>query len=592
MSEQSDSNPIQQTRNPEIQAFMNRKENPFLLIQKKIISLLFWILDTIRFLGTNPIVLHEFVRTLRRGRLFFLLFIVLAVCMSIVCMLWEMADSPLNPVGRTLYFWMLGGQIIVISLMLPGLVAQSIITERERDTLPLLLSTPLGPSRILMGKLISTLGYAALLIVSTLPIISVCVARGGVSPTELVLGPLFVLYLALIIACTAIYHALSAKNINRATVSTLFTVAMVFSVSAAAFVFAGAVIAGTMAFLFHVWGKTPNISPETVFKITAAFYFLSGLVVPFWLFYSSHKKLNELESKTRYSWEMIRPSTFRYRLSPSGKKKSIVQGSYWRYQDGQNPFYIRERLGYIASLPPFSVPSWYIVIIFSHFLFPLAVIQEGRWVAILVLLGIAQLGPVFSADLFAGERENKTWDLLQTTACTLRSLVFGKCMGALYQCGIRSIALFFPPFLLGFLLLAFITVVSRQNFSLFPAVHIPFFLSILLTQTLFLVMLGAFFSARAPRVNQSLGATYVFALVYFIVPLILHAYQYRGKPFLGEGWTNLLSPLYLLVSIPQEIEAFFSENWLFYAIGHILIFLSGSALLFVFTCRKLKKTSD
>ena len=73
------------------------------------------------------------------------------------------------------------GQFFLVALMAPTFAAGSITGEKERKTYELLLASPLRPSTILVGKLLSSLSYLVILIISSLPLMILCYLLGGLA---------------------------------------------------------------------------------------------------------------------------------------------------------------------------------------------------------------------------------------------------------------------------------------------------------------------------------------------------------------------------------------------------------------------------
>ena len=86
------------------------------------------------------------------------------------------------------------GMTAAVALLVPVFPATSMVHERRKGTLALLLNSTLGPVAIFAGKLIAMLGFVVLLLAVTLPAVSACHALGGLSfrdeilPLYLVLG--------------------------------------------------------------------------------------------------------------------------------------------------------------------------------------------------------------------------------------------------------------------------------------------------------------------------------------------------------------------------------------------------------------------
>ena len=79
--------------------------------------------------------------------------------------------------------------------MAPSYAAGSITGEKERKTYELLIATPLEPGALLVGKLLSSLCYLTLLIMSSAPLMVLCWLLGGIALNEIVMayGVLFLL---------------------------------------------------------------------------------------------------------------------------------------------------------------------------------------------------------------------------------------------------------------------------------------------------------------------------------------------------------------------------------------------------------------
>jgi ABC-type transport system involved in multi-copper enzyme maturation permease subunit len=82
-----------------------------------------------------------------------------------------------------------------VALVAPTFAAGSITGEKERKTYEMLLASPLEPTTILVGKLLSSLTYLVLLIVSSLPLMILCFLLGGILLSEITRA-----YLVLILA--------------------------------------------------------------------------------------------------------------------------------------------------------------------------------------------------------------------------------------------------------------------------------------------------------------------------------------------------------------------------------------------------------
>lgn len=78
-------------------------------------------------------------------------------------------------------------QLALILFITPGLTAGVISSERERQTLNILLTTSQSSTNIIFGKLISSISYLLLLVVASLPLYSIVFLFGGISPAQLLM---------------------------------------------------------------------------------------------------------------------------------------------------------------------------------------------------------------------------------------------------------------------------------------------------------------------------------------------------------------------------------------------------------------------
>lgn len=86
-----------------------------------------------------------------------------------------------------LYLFVAALEFLMLILIMPAVTAGSISGERERQTLDLMLTTCMTPADIVIGKLEAALGTMFLMIVSSLPILSMVFVYGGVTPEDLLL---------------------------------------------------------------------------------------------------------------------------------------------------------------------------------------------------------------------------------------------------------------------------------------------------------------------------------------------------------------------------------------------------------------------
>jgi ABC-type transport system involved in multi-copper enzyme maturation permease subunit len=87
------------------------------------------------------------------------------------------------------------GLLVGIVLLAPVFPATSIVKERVQGSLALLLNSPLSPVSIVIGKLVSAVGYVLLLLLLSLPAAAACYAMGGIYLVEQLIPLYLVLFL-------------------------------------------------------------------------------------------------------------------------------------------------------------------------------------------------------------------------------------------------------------------------------------------------------------------------------------------------------------------------------------------------------------
>src|SRR3954467_15773874 len=137
----------------------------------------------------NPLASKELLARMRGPRTFVVATLLLLPLAAVAGGLYAMiAASSANdissstPVGKLYFAAVTAVELGLICLLAPALTADLISGERERQTLDLLLVTPLSRRQIVVGKLVAALGSLLLLIVLALPIQALAILIGGIGP--------------------------------------------------------------------------------------------------------------------------------------------------------------------------------------------------------------------------------------------------------------------------------------------------------------------------------------------------------------------------------------------------------------------------
>lgn len=129
-------------------------------------------------------------------------------------------------VGQAIFLSVMVMALAQVCVITPSLTSSSISGERERQSYDLLVTTLLSSWHIVIGKLISALAFAALLIISVLPLAALSFLFGGVSGIEMVLGVVGLAITALICASMGIMWSTIMRTTQSSMVMAQVTVLM------------------------------------------------------------------------------------------------------------------------------------------------------------------------------------------------------------------------------------------------------------------------------------------------------------------------------------------------------------------------------
>jgi ABC-2 type transport system permease protein len=88
-------------------------------------------------------------------------------------------------VGQAIFAMLSVIQLLLVVFIAPALTAGAISLEREKQTLDLLIATPLRPGGIVVGKLLSALAFVVLMILAGIPVSALVLMYGGASVDDI-----------------------------------------------------------------------------------------------------------------------------------------------------------------------------------------------------------------------------------------------------------------------------------------------------------------------------------------------------------------------------------------------------------------------
>jgi ABC-type transport system involved in multi-copper enzyme maturation permease subunit len=140
-------------------------------------------------------------------------------------------------VGQAIFVTLSIFQLILICFIAPAATAGQISLEREKQTLDLLISTPMRPGAIVIGKLAAALAYVVLMIVAAVPITAIVLMYGGATVGDIVRQQVVLLAVAAGLGAVGLFYSALLKRTQAATVLTYITVLAMTLGTAAIFAF-------------------------------------------------------------------------------------------------------------------------------------------------------------------------------------------------------------------------------------------------------------------------------------------------------------------------------------------------------------------
>jgi ABC-type transport system involved in multi-copper enzyme maturation permease subunit len=136
-------------------------------------------------------------------------------------------------IGHGIFGGLLILETLLVLVLAPAFTTGAISLEREKQTLDLLVTTPLSTLGMVIGKLFSALVYVFLLIIASIPLASLVFVFGAVGPDDLLRAYVFLFALAFGMGALGLFVSALVKRTQTATVIT-FVLVLVLSIGTAA----------------------------------------------------------------------------------------------------------------------------------------------------------------------------------------------------------------------------------------------------------------------------------------------------------------------------------------------------------------------
>ena len=111
-------------------------------------------------------------------------------------------------------------QCILVAFTIAVLTASSVAGEREKQTLDIMLTTAISPFKIVLGKLEAALGLVCILIISSLPILSISFIFGGMDWQYMLYFLLIIIVIGILVGSVGLFFSSMVKKTPVAIVLT------------------------------------------------------------------------------------------------------------------------------------------------------------------------------------------------------------------------------------------------------------------------------------------------------------------------------------------------------------------------------------
>ncbi len=403
----------------------------------------------------SSLVLRELVTSLRQRRMMVLQCGLAFAFALMIAIRWP-SDARLALSGtRSLEVFQLFsfGLLGILLLVLPVFPATNIVREKRQGTLELLLNTPLGPWRILFGKVLAAVSLAVIILAMSLPAASACYVMGGIS-TSVILA-VYLLLALVALECIMLGLLVSThSNSTDAAVRWTYGAVLIISVLSLGPHF---FFQGTEGSLANIGDRLRTLSPFAALLslLSAGDIGSAGLISKSDVFgrfsvgaltisviagVATVRRLNHtIFDRARpagvisddQTWQV---QTFRrmlFLVDPQRRSRGIGPLA--------NPIMVKEfrcrrfgRLHWLLRLIAVcSVLSLGLTYAATAGTLDWGVETIGSILVVMQVALIVLITPSLSAGLISQEIESRGWQLLQTTPLSTTTIVWGKLLSVL-----------------------------------------------------------------------------------------------------------------------------------------------------------------
>ena len=503
----------------------------------------------------NPIIRKELLSALRTRKAALMQAMFLALAAALIWLHWP--SSGLQDIGGQQAHRILSmlaiGQLVMIALCAPAFTAASLTSETERNTLESLFATSLRPHQIAFGKMVGSLGFLVLMVLSGIPALALPFLLGGVRGTDVLAAVGLLLLTAVYLGMIGLLISSFMHRSYRAIIMT-YAVLLVISLLVAipAWPISRNLISragGGWQVALHVLASlSPLEAMLSLIWEKSAYTMGAGGMPPFWQLYiplsagvtvviaifclirlhrpmaapRPREKLKVIERG------QISARTFFFLIDPRKRKRMI---RWW-----QNPVLSKE-----FRTRPLLQAQWMlravgiclISSVLLMFLVSLSVqafvgesanmyIMMATAVAALMVVLIVLVGPAITSGAICTDRETGVWDLIRMTPLPSWRIASGKFQASIIP--LLLLALAITP-----------ALVILLYFELNMWLNILRILAVVGMTILFVSTAGMFFSSIFQRTSTATAWTYAVVVTMGLLTLLILLAQDRFSEQLIRG---------------------------------------------------------
>lgn len=540
-------------------------------------------------LSRSPILWQEVRRLLRSQKSFWFLLAFLSFLLYQVIGIWSVFTQQWTPNGnisagsREFFYKLSQAHLVFLTIFTPLLMTPSIVSERERSTFDLLISSPITLFHIVVAKLLSPLIFVMLLMFSAIPVLALSFIGGGLSIPE-VMQTYLILFVATInlgllgLLCSTLRKRIHEVYLIAAAAVFFYTILLPFHGSVWRYIttvnYKGMYLYNHgFQFMSPFFALREVVYPTNIYQTHSGGY--PGNLVFFSSFFetittgsleisfvlSIHLWLQVLIGMILMGIILKRVRTIAYasrsETKHSESEEDILENTYERdyelsfdsVSEEGNPGLMLEQKVQWFTRYSVMVRIFYCALMISILTLPL-VSYEGSWLFLTLPFVVAAFFTLpLAATSISGDRERGTLDLLRTTLISTEQIVHAKYVTNLMYSFFIALALYLP----GMLILIICGVAFNYNLDLVykPSDTLVFlwYVVILFTSMVLYTAICLFCSAYFRQTNRALIFSGILILFCLLGPSPIPQLNVASITFgMGGGSVGLsvLSPLALM----------------------------------------------